>query len=86
MLLYKRQKYETWVLVFTVLLGAESLSRSMPLLLAWKVQQTEDPYGEIGQTEDPYGELGIAAALMALNHLMWLMLLQRLMWGDLQST
>ena len=46
-LLYKRQKYEAWVLFFTVLLGAESLARSMPLLLAWQTQQSEDPYGEI---------------------------------------
>ena len=33
------------MLLFTILLGAESVMRSMPQLLAWQMQQTEDPYG-----------------------------------------
>jgi hypothetical protein len=45
-LLYRRKKYESWVLLVTVLLGAESVMRSMPQLLDWKEQQNKDPYGE----------------------------------------
>ena len=45
-LLYRRKKYETWVLLFTILLGAESVMRGMPQLLDWKNQQHADPYGK----------------------------------------
>jgi hypothetical protein len=45
-LLYKRQKYELWVLVFTILLGAESASRGITVLTNWSREQEVDPYGE----------------------------------------
>ncbi len=46
-LLYKRQKYEAWVLLFTVVLGLEAFTHNLPRLMAWQTQQTEDPYSEL---------------------------------------
>ncbi|GAX84852.1 hypothetical protein CEUSTIGMA_g12273.t1 [Chlamydomonas eustigma] len=43
-LLYKRQKYELWVLLFTICMGAETLLRNLPLLSEWREKQVEDPY------------------------------------------
>lgn len=44
-LLYRRQKYQPWVVAFVVLAGAEGVVKSLPLLMDWKEQQTSNPYG-----------------------------------------
>lgn len=45
-LLYKRQVYENWVLVFTVLCGGERLLQGVSVLTDWHESIKEDPYSE----------------------------------------
>ncbi|GFR49017.1 hypothetical protein Agub_g11038 [Astrephomene gubernaculifera] len=43
-LLYKRQVYENWVLVFTVLCGSERLLQGISVVTDWQEAYKEDPY------------------------------------------
>uniref|UniRef100_A0A7S0WPI8 Uncharacterized protein n=1 Tax=Chlamydomonas leiostraca TaxID=1034604 RepID=A0A7S0WPI8_9CHLO len=44
-LMYKRQKYDTWVAAFTALAAAESVSQNLGLLTQSKESLVDNPYG-----------------------------------------
>lgn len=45
LIMFKRQKYDMWVLAFTLLAGSESLTRNLPLLAEYQTSLQENPYG-----------------------------------------
>ncbi len=45
-LMYKRQIYENWVLLFTVLCGGERLLQGVAVLTDWQESYRDDPYSE----------------------------------------
>ena len=45
-LLYKRQVYELWVLLLTVLMGSERLLQTVSVLTDWQESVRDDPYSE----------------------------------------
>ena len=45
-LMYRREKYESWVMVYTFCAGAESVVRHLPTMLDWRAEKLDNPYGE----------------------------------------
>eukprot|EP00195_Chlamydomonas_chlamydogama_P017230 CAMPEP_0202902310 /NCGR_PEP_ID=MMETSP1392-20130828/16782_1 /ASSEMBLY_ACC=CAM_ASM_000868 /TAXON_ID=225041 /ORGANISM="Chlamydomonas chlamydogama, Strain SAG 11-48b" /LENGTH=155 /DNA_ID=CAMNT_0049589059 /DNA_START=320 /DNA_END=787 /DNA_ORIENTATION=- len=44
-LLYRRQKYESWVLLYTIFAGLEVLVRNIPKFMGWRLLLKQDLYG-----------------------------------------
>ncbi len=44
-LMYRREKYEPWIMVYTFCAGAESVARNVPTLMHWRAEKLENPFG-----------------------------------------
>ncbi len=45
MLMYQRQKYERWVVFYTLFAGLEGVVRNIPMFVDWRAEVKENPYG-----------------------------------------